>query len=176
MRLRKGSLLLLAVIAAVLINITIARSDEQNEAEKMTVTAGKKVSLEYSLALENGKIVTTNKGKEPLVYVQGGGNIFPALEKGLEGMSVGEAKTIILSPNEAYGQKVGSAKILIAKDSIPPESQQVGAVVEGENEAGQTFRGTIISIDGDNAMVDLNPPLAGKTLIYEMKVLDIQDN
>jgi FKBP-type peptidyl-prolyl cis-trans isomerase 2 len=172
----KNKLLIFCIILLIVFSIATVQGEEQKGEKNMTISDGKRVSLEYTISFENKEIVDTNKGKEPLIYVQGADQIFPILEKNLEGLAVGQTKEITLTPEEAYGQRVEGAILEIDKEQLPPDSQQVGALVQGQNQSGQVFQGKIVEIKEDKAVVDLNHPLAGKTLIYEIKIIDIQDN
>jgi len=164
------------IILGVALNLSNVQSEEKKGETDMTISAGKTVAIEYTLTLENKEVIDTNKGKEPLTYTQGSKQIFPGLEKALEGMKKGETKNVSLTPEEGYGHRVEGAVIEVTKEQLPPDAWQVDAMVQGEDQSGQTFHGRIIEIKEDKAVVDLNHPLAGKTIIYEIKVLDIQDN
>jgi|GEM_PF-6251319 len=65
---------------------------------------GSKVSIEYTLKLNDGSLVDSNAGKDPLTYTQGGGQILPALEKQLAGLKVGDTKNVQLTAAEGYGE------------------------------------------------------------------------
>jgi FKBP-type peptidyl-prolyl cis-trans isomerase 2 len=164
------------IIWGVALNLSIVQSEEKKGETSMSISEGKIVAIEYTLTLENKEVIDTNKRKEPLSYTQGSKQIFPSLQKALEGMKVGETKKVSLAPEESYGQRIEGAVIEVSKEQIFPDVWKVDAIVQGENGAGQTFRGRIIEIKEDKAVVDLNHPLAGKNIIYEIKVLDIQDN
>ncbi|MGC9325909.1 MAG: FKBP-type peptidyl-prolyl cis-trans isomerase [Desulfomonilia bacterium] len=139
------------------------------------ITAGKNVSIEYTLRLENhSDVVDTNVGGQPLTYVQGSNQIIPGLEKALEGMKVGESKEVTVEPEEAYGPLIPEAVVEINKEQLPQEAFKVDAQVQAQGPDGDVLYGQVTKIEDDTATIDFNHPLAGKTLHFEVKVLDIQ--
>lgn len=140
----------------------------------MTITAQKKVSIEYTLSLENEEIVATNVGSQPLTYVHGTNQIIPGLEKAMEGMKIGDSKQVTVKPEDGYGPVIQEAIVEVSKEQLPPETWKVGAKVQGQGPGGQILRGQVTDIKDDKATIDFNHPLAGKTLFFEVKVLDIQ--
>ena len=176
MKLIKKTVVICFIILGVALNLSNVQGEEKKGEADIVISEGKIVTIEYTLTLENKEVVDTNKGKDPLTYTQGSKQIFPSLQNALEGMKKGETKNVSLAPEEGYGKRVEGAVIEVTKQELPPDAWQVDAMVEGQDTSGNVFRGKIIMIKGDTAQVDLNHPLAGKTIIYEIKVLDIQDN
>ena len=140
----------------------------------MTIAEGKTVSIEYTLTLEDKEVIDTNVGGDPLTYVHGSNQIIPGLEKAMEGMQVGETRNVTVEPEEGYGQTVQEAVVEVQKEQLPPEVFKIGAQVQGQAQEGQVVRGQVTGIDGDTATIDFNHPLAGKTLFFDIKVLDIK--
>jgi len=139
----------------------------------MTIAEGKKVSFEYTLTLEDKEVIDSNVGKEPLTYVQGSKQIVPGLEKAMEGLTVGDTKQVTVIPEEGYGPIITEAVIEVKKEQLPEDAREVGALVQGQG-GGQTLRGKVTELKEDTAVVDFNHPLAGKTLFFDVKVLEIQ--
>ncbi|MEW6593673.1 MAG: FKBP-type peptidyl-prolyl cis-trans isomerase [Thermodesulfobacteriota bacterium] len=139
-----------------------------------TVATGKKISLEYSLLLEGEETIDSNAGHEPLVYEHGSQELIPGLERALEGMRIGERKQVTLTPDEAYGPVVGEAIIEVDADKLPQESRMAGALVRLDMPDGQALEGQVTRINHARATVDFNHPLAGKTLHFDIKILDIR--
>lgn len=162
------SILLVAVAA-----ITV-HADTQKVEKGITIQSGKKVSIEYTLKLENKEIVDTNVGKQPLTYTQGSHAIIPGLEKAMEGMKVGESKHVTVKPNDGYGPVQKKAIVEVGKDKLPPDAWKEGASIQARGSGGQILHGKLIKIKGDKATIDFNHPLAGKTLFFDVKVLTIQ--
>jgi FKBP-type peptidyl-prolyl cis-trans isomerase SlyD len=139
-----------------------------------SVQQGVLVSIEYTLTDETGKLIESNVGKEPLTYIQGAGQIVRGLEKELAGMRVGEQKKIQVKPEEGYGLRDPNAVQEIRKDKIPAEAQQVGATLMTQAADGRSLPMRIQEIREKTVVVDLNHPLAGKTLNFNVKVSDLK--
>lgn len=144
------------------------------KADKMTIQDGKQVSFEYTLTVE-GKIVDSSEGKEPLQYVHGQSQIIPGLEKGLVGLQVGEEKVIKVSPQEAYGEVNPKAFHEFPKTSLPENLEpKIDMVLRIQGPEGQFIPAKIMEIKKDSLMLNLNHPLAGKTLSFEVKIVSIK--
>ena len=139
-----------------------------------TVRAGKLVSFEYTLRLDDHIVLDTNVGGEPLSYVHGLQQLMPGLEKGLKGLKVGESKKIVVQPEDGYGPVDTHAYMEADKSRIPPESLEIGAIVEGKDSTGRPMYPRIKEIKEEEVILDYNHPLAGKVLYFDVKVLDIQ--
>jgi len=140
----------------------------------MIIENGKAVSIEYTLTLEDKEVIDTNVGKAPLTYIQGNNQIIPGLESELTGMAAGETKDVIVAPENAYGPVQKQALVEVKKDRLPEESRDVGKMVQSQGPSGQDLRGVVSEIKDDTAIVDFNHPLAGKTLNFAVKVLEIK--
>ncbi|MBI2986710.1 MAG: peptidylprolyl isomerase [Deltaproteobacteria bacterium] len=135
---------------------------------------GSMVSLEYTLSDEKGKVIESNKGKQPLSYTQGHGQIIPGLEKELLGMKVGGTKSVRVKPEDAYGPVNPKAYQEVPKTNVPPEALKVGATLVAKNRQGQGIPVRVHEIKEKTVVMDFNHPLAGKTLSFNVKVLDIK--
>ena len=143
-------------------------------ADDFVIEKGRKVTMDYNLLI-NSEPVETTQGKEPLQFVVGGGNIIPGLENQMMGMKVGEERKIIVDPKDAYGVIDPSAFKEVPKTSMPAGVDlKPGLVVEVEDPQGATFPGVIWEIKDQSVVVNFNHPLAGQTLEFDVKVVDIQ--
>ena len=139
----------------------------------MTVSNGKEVTLEYTLKLDDQSVVDSNVGGEPLKITQGSHQLIPGVEKQLEGMAVGEKKQFTVAPTEGYGDIDSSAFQEVDKKMVPPDSQKVGAKLQGKTADGRTVFPRISEVKNDTVVLDFNHPLAGKTLHFDVQVLDV---
>ena len=137
-----------------------------------TVSKGKVISLEYTLKLEDNQVVDTNVGKDPLTYTQGANQIVPGVESALEGMAVGQAKQVVVAPSEGYGDKNPNALQEVPKQNVPQDIK-VGTQLQGKDTAGREVRPIVTEIKDDTVLLDFNHPLAGKTLFFDLKVVNI---
>lgn len=138
------------------------------------VKEGSIVALEYTLTDESGNVIESNKGKSPMVYVHGQGQIVPGLEKALTGMRVGEQKTVIVKPEEGYGPVNPRAFQEVPKEEFPAEGLKVGMTLMAHGKDGMPIRIRVREIKDKTVVVDLNHPLAGKTLTFNVKVSEIK--
>ena len=138
------------------------------------VQAGSEVSFDYTLTDDSGKVVDSSKGREPMHYVHGKGQIIPGLEKELAGMAVGNEKKVTVKPEEAYGPVDPKAFQEIAKEKLPPEALKVGTMLMAKGPQGQGVPVRVHEIKENTVIMDFNHPLAGKTLSFDVKITDIK--
>jgi FKBP-type peptidyl-prolyl cis-trans isomerase 2 len=141
----------------------------------MTVSNGKEVSIEYTLTLDDKEVVDSNVGGEPLVLTHGSGQIISGLEKALEGMKVGDIKQVTVAPDDGYGPVNPEAVQEVKKEEVPPEALKVGSELQAKDPNGQVFNLTVVEVKDETVILDFNHPLAGQTLHFDVKILDIQD-
>ena len=139
----------------------------------MTIKQGSTVSLEYTLSLEDGTQIETSRGKDPMVYEQGKREIIFGLENQLKGMKVGEKKMIKVKPEEAYGQVDPSAFVEVPRDEFPQEALEVGTPLRAEDRNGNTIFMRVYEVKDASVVLDLNHPLAGETLFFDVCVLEV---
>jgi FKBP-type peptidyl-prolyl cis-trans isomerase 2 len=137
------------------------------------INKGKRVSLEYTVFLEDGTQIDTNIGDEPLVFELGASQVFPALEMALMGMKVGDTKKIVLKPEEAYGPIVQEAFREVDLESVPEQFRFEGAVLGVQDPAGGVFPIRVHTVKDQKVVLDFNHPLAGRSLQFEVKVLEV---
>jgi len=137
-----------------------------------TASKGKVISLEYTLKLEDNQVVDTNVGKDPLTYTQGANQIIPGVESAVEGMTVGESKHVVVAPSKGYGDRNLNAFQEIPKAKVSKDIR-VGTRLHGKDKAGHDVRPIVIEVKDDTVLLDFNHPLAGKTLFFDLKVVNI---
>jgi len=131
------------------------------------------VSINYTLTVDD-TVIDSSLGKDSLSYVQGAGQIIPGLEEQLAGLNIGDKKKVVVSPDKGYGERDPNAARKVSKKLFQnPEGLKVGSAVSGQD-GDKTFRATIVDITDQDVTLDLNHPLAGKTLNFDIEVVDIQ--
>ncbi|MFT7823534.1 MAG: peptidylprolyl isomerase [Sulfurimonas sp.] len=143
----------------------------------MTITNEKcVVGIEYEVK-EAGttEIVDSNKGGEPLEFIIGMGQIIPGLENALVGMSKEESSEILVKAADAYGEKNPEAKQTLPVEQFEGIDLQEGMTLYGQGEGGQTVQVTVESFNDKEVAVDFNHPLAGKDLMFSVKVLSARE-
>jgi len=159
----------LSIIVAAFISSGLLHAEEAK-----VITEGSKVSLEYSLALDGGETVDSNTENDPLVYTQGNDEIIPGLEKELTGLAAGDEKQVRLEPEDAYGAVDPEAFHEVPLDQIPENARQEGQLLVMQDDQGNKRQIKVSEIRDDTALLDLNHPLAGETLHFDVKILDVQ--
>ena len=164
----------LRVLSATLLAPFLVLLTVNAQAEKAKIQDGSQVSIQYTLLDEKGKQIESNKGGDPFKYTHGKGDIIPGLENGLEGMKAGEEKTIEVKPEDAYGKIQPEAFQEVPLKNIPPELLKVGAQLVARNPQGRSMPVRVHEIKDETVILDLNHPLAGKTLTFQVTVIDVQ--
>ncbi|WP_108127524.1 peptidylprolyl isomerase [Saccharospirillum mangrovi] len=133
------------------------------------------VSIHYEVKDEDGVVVDSSEGREPLVYLHGHHNIIPGLENALAGLAVGDDFNVTVAPEEAYGEHQDGLVQSVPKDAF----QGVDKVEEGMVFTAQTESGplqvTVTQVADDLVTVDGNHPLAGKALSFKGSVTDVRE-
>jgi FKBP-type peptidyl-prolyl cis-trans isomerase SlyD len=137
-----------------------------------TVSKGKVISLQYTLKSEDNQVVDTNVGKDPITYTQGAKQIIPGVERAVEGLTVGQAKHVVVAPSDGFGDRNPNAIQEIPKGKVPKDIQ-VGTRLRGKDSAGRDVRPIVREVKDDTVLLDFNHPLAGKTLIFDLKVVNM---
>jgi FKBP-type peptidyl-prolyl cis-trans isomerase 2 len=138
-----------------------------------TVAKGKMISLEYTIKLDDNQVVETTVGKAPVTYTQGAHQIVRGVETAVEGMLVGEAKHVIVTPEDGYGVRDLTALHELPKQKVP-EDIKVGMKLRGKDPSGRIVQPIVKEIKDHTVLLDFNHPLAGKTLYFDVKVIDVQ--
>lgn len=138
------------------------------------ITKNSTVTVNYTGKFEDGVVFDTSlmEGRDPLTATLGQGQLIPGFENGLLEMSVGESKTINVSSSEAYGDVNPSMFFEIEKSQLP-EGVQVGTMLQNTDQNGPSVV-RVAEIKEETIVLDANHPLAGKNLIFEVEVLDVQ--
>jgi FKBP-type peptidyl-prolyl cis-trans isomerase SlyD len=121
-----------------------------------------------------GRLVDSSAGGEPLSYIHGRGQIVPGLEEEVAGMGPGQKKKVSVDPDRGYGAVDPRAFVRVPKSSFRDlEGLEVGIVVRGRKE-DQEFSAVVTEIGEESVTLDLNHPLAGKTLDFEIEVVEVK--
>lgn len=132
------------------------------------------VSLAYTLTVD-GEEISRATQEEPMEYLHGYQEIVPGLEVALAGKKVGDRFSITLAPSDAYGDYDEENFEEIERSDIEDSDDlEIGMVLEVEDEDGFTYMAHVAEISGNTVTLDFNPPLAGKTLVYAVEVLDVR--
>jgi peptidylprolyl isomerase len=140
------------------------------------VENGMYVSVDYTGTLENGEQFDSSEGRAPLEFKVGEGRMIKGFEEAVMGMTLNEKKTFTLSPDEAYGQRDESCKYEFPTAEIPSEIvPEVGQTLALQSPDGRHIPARIVAADKEKVTFDLNHPLAGESLTFEIEVKGISD-
>jgi peptidylprolyl isomerase len=141
------------------------------------VSVGDTVTLHYRGTLDDGtEFDSSYERGEPMNVTVGSGNLISGFDSALHGMSQGETKTFTLSPDEAYGDHHPERATTIARTVFPEEVDlSNGSKVPLQGPEGMTFLATVTESTDNEVSFDLNHPMAGKTLTFEVEVLTVGD-
>lgn len=146
------------------------------KAEDTVIHKASKVTFEYVLTVD-GKVIDSSKNRGPLEYTQGDGKLIPGLARQLEGMKAGEEKAIEVKPEEAYGNPTPDAVAFreVPLSSLPKGTKPVvGMALQGAGKDGRAFPARIVEVKKNTIIIDLNHPLAGKTLLFNIKIISVK--
>jgi len=132
------------------------------------------VTLDYKLIVDDEIMENTEDGK-PILFIQGIGQIIPGLENAIYGMKVGEQQTVVIPPEDAYGEYDAESLQEAKKDEFSEEVPlDVGTFLDLEDDEGDILSAQIIAAEEETVTLDFNHPLAGKTLTFEITLTDLR--
>ncbi len=141
----------------------------------MQIADKKVVSITYILKDESGETVESVPDGEDFSYLHGSQNIIIGLEKALTGKAKGDELTVDVSPEEGYGSYDENMVQTVDKEMFGDSEIEVGAQFYADSPDGDQIAVTVTKIDDNSVTVDGNPPLAGQSLNFAIKVLDVRD-
>lgn len=144
------------------------------EKKRLTVADNLVVTMEYILKVDDDVIEDT-KETEPIQFLQGAGQVLPALEGQLYGMAVGDSKDLVLPPEEGYGLVDEDAIADYDRSEFPKEIPlEAGVELELKDQDETTHYARIVAVDDNNVRLDFNPPLAGKSLHFSIRIVALR--
>jgi FKBP-type peptidyl-prolyl cis-trans isomerase SlyD len=139
------------------------------------IAADSVVLIHYTLKNDDGKVLDSSAGGEPLAYIQGHGNLVSGLEKALEGKTQGNRIDVTLAPADGYGLRNEALVQRVPKRSL----QGAGEIRKGMQFQARTEDGmrlfTVTGVAGDMVTLDGNHPLADKTLNFDVEVVEVRE-
>ena len=144
--------------------------------QDMAVADGLVVSLAYTLRLDDGEEIDSATSDVPLVYLHGAQNIIPGLEQALTGLKIGDTRSVSVEPGDAYGEMDPDAFELVPYDAFPgdvdlEEGMGLRMVDSG---TGQQMDAYISELRDDGVVLDMNHPLAGETLHFDVEIVGLR--
>ncbi|MCL4530541.1 MAG: peptidylprolyl isomerase [Chloroflexi bacterium] len=142
--------------------------------ELKKVDDGQVVSMHYTLRV-NGQVLDSSEGGDPLQFIQGMGHIIPGLENELYEMKIGDSKKVVVAAKDGYGEVDDEAFMDVPRDSFPTDvPAEVGTELELRDQSDHPVYARIETISADNVRLNMNHPLAGKELHFDVKIADLR--
>lgn len=136
--------------------------------------SGDTVRIHYTGTLEDGTQFDSSSGRDPLEFNLGSGQVIPGFDNAVDGMSVGDTKSVSIEPGDAYGERHEQLVQEVPKSVLPDDiDAKIGMQLQGQSAEGQMTRFTVTAVTRDTITVDANHPLAGKKLNFDIELVEI---
>ncbi|WP_110643991.1 FKBP-type peptidyl-prolyl cis-trans isomerase [Salinicola sp. CPA57] len=145
----------------------------QQDDRDYRIDDGMEITLHFTVKLEDGEVVDSTRDKQPATFQLGDGNLPPGFEAPLKGLAAGDAGAFEVTPEHAFGQHNPQNVQRLSRDAFE-EAVEPGTVMSFADAAGGELPGVIASVDERHVEVDFNHPLAGRTLTFEVEILDVR--
>jgi FKBP-type peptidyl-prolyl cis-trans isomerase SlpA len=136
------------------------------------IDTGTTVTLHFALLLEDGAVVDSNFEGKPATFSIGDGNLLPGFEETLLGLKKDDQREFVVPPEKAFGQHNEQNLQRVSMDNFDELELEPGAMFSFQNGDGE-LPGVVVEIVDGEVMVDFNHPLAGKNIIFQVKIMDV---
>ncbi len=164
----------LSLLACGALLVGCSPGDSPDPASAVRVGKDKLASLEYTLRLDDDQVVDSNVGQEPLTYTHGNGELVASLEAALEGMTIDDHKRVVIEAKDGYGlvdpERVQEVPIAL----VAPDAREPGTQIQTRGPHGKALFMTVKEVNKDTIVMDMNHPLAGQRLHFDVRVLNIE--
>lgn len=143
----------------------------------MQIENKKVVAMNYTLKDDKGTVIDSSEGRPPLAYIQGSGQIIPGLERQMEGKKVGDKVNAVIAPEDGYGLYLPEMVQEVPLNGFQGESNEqvtLGMQVRVETSNGPAIA-QVTKVEGEVVTLDMNHPLADKTLHFDVEVMEVRD-
>jgi len=139
-----------------------------------TAQHGDTVKIHYTGTLDDGTVFDSSEGRDPLEFTIGNGQVIPGFEEGVLGMEVAENKSVNIPPEKAYGERNEAMVMSVPTGEVPPDlNPEVGQKLQMGAPDGQVVVVEVVEVTDEAIQLDANPPLAGKTLNFDIELVEI---
>lgn len=134
---------------------------------------GDSVKVNYTGKLDDGTVFDSSEGRDPLEFTVGSGQVIPGFENAVDGMEVGDSKTVTVSSEDAYGPRRDEMVLKVERERLPEEiDPEVGQQLQVGSAEDQTMIVQITEVTDDSVTLDANHPLAGQDLTFEIELVE----
>lgn len=137
----------------------------------IVIAPGTIVTLNFSLALEDGTVVDSNLDEDPVTFTVGDGNLLPGFEKAMLGLKPGDERELLITPENGFGMPNPSNQQEVPRRDFPEDIElSIGLVLSFSDAQNTELPGVIKEIGDEKVLVDFNHPLAGRSLVFSIKI------
>lgn len=142
----------------------------------MPLKSNQVITVNFILKDSDGNVIEATTKERPFSFISGGNQILPKLEENIGQMLIGSKRTVVLAPDEAYGEYDDSAIQHVNRSEFPEEAEiEAGMSFVADSPDGQQLPFVIKSVEGEEIVIDFNHPLAGQTLTFDVELLSLRD-
>ncbi len=135
---------------------------------------GDSVKIHYTGTLEDGTVFDSSAGRDPLGFTLGDGQVIVGFEEAVLGMAIGDKKKVTIPSHKAYGEKNEELVIEVPRNQVPPDlNPEVDQKLQMGGPNGELVVVTVVAVTDEVVVLDANPPLAGKDLIFDLELMAI---
>ena len=139
-----------------------------------TAKSGDTVKVHYTGTLSDGTQFDSSRGRDPLEFTIGSGQLISGFDSAVDGMTLGETKTVIIPSDQAYGEHNPEMMQVVPRSAIPDDIKlEEGMILSANGPQGQTLNFKVVEFDEEKVSVDGNHPLAGKDLTFDLELMAI---
>jgi peptidylprolyl isomerase len=136
--------------------------------------ANDRVKVHYTGSLKDGTVFDSSVKREPLEFTIGQGMVIPGFENGIVGMSEGDKKTLTIPPDQAYGEHRDDLVGIVDRTRLPENvNPEIGMVLQARSPEGEMINVTVTAVTEAGVTLDMNHPLAGKELVFEVDLIEV---
>ncbi len=136
--------------------------------------SGDTVRIHYTGTLDDGTQFDSSAGRDPLEFALGGGQVIPGFDSAVDGMAIGDNKTVTIQPEEAYGQRHEQLVQQVSRSALPDDMEPaVGMQLQSQSPEGQVMMLVVTEVEEESITVDANHPLAGQALTFDIELVEI---
>jgi peptidylprolyl isomerase len=137
------------------------------------IKAGDTITVHYTGKFENDQVFDSSSGKEPLKFTVGAQQLISGFDSAVVGMVPGEKKTVRIAPEDGYGPRSEERMFDMPRENIPADMElETGMMVQLSGESGEAIPALVADIGEKSVSLDMNHPLAGKTLVFDIEIVE----